>query len=267
MSRDDFDLRVLSLGAGKQSSVLYLGAVEGMFGDPAGMIAIFANTMNERSATYAWLDELEQIGGTVIPILRPSAGNLKEDALRSMRESPSRFLPIPAYCVSGQREGMGRRQCTRSHKLEVIHQEVRRQLGLKRGEVGKGRFRVEVWIGISLDESHRARPSRYPILGYRWPLLIEQPMTRADCIRWLEERGHDKVVPSSCWHCPFKNDRDWMELRANDPAAWEEAVAFDREINVEGHYLHVSLKPLGEVELSGGRQIEMFVGCEGMCGV
>jgi hypothetical protein len=242
-------------------------ACEGLLG-PLPSVAIFADTQCERQATYEWLGQLEEIGGHRIPIVTPTQGNLAEDALHSMRTTASRFLPLPAFVDEGGIGRMGRRQCTRSHKLDVIHREIREQLGLAKGERAAGRLYAEVWIGISGDESQRARPSRFELLGYRWPFLIDRPMRRRDCLMWLDQRGHPLPVKSSCVFCPFKVDVDWLELRDQDPDGWERAVAFDREINLEGHYLHRSLRPLDQVAFDPSVQLDLFgQECEGLCGV
>lgn len=49
-------LRVLSLGAGVQSSTLYLMACAGEFGEESPTVAIFADTQWEPPAVYEWLE-------------------------------------------------------------------------------------------------------------------------------------------------------------------------------------------------------------------
>ncbi|RGC65499.1 hypothetical protein C5N14_28255 [Micromonospora sp. MW-13] len=62
--------------------------------------------------------------------------------------------------------------------------------------------------------------------------------------------------------CPFHDEGFWADLRADSPAEWTDAVAFDRAIrigsakaNVEGHplrgqfFLHSARVPLDEVVL------------------
>ena len=55
---------------------------------------------------------------------------------------------------------MLRRQCTNHYKIEPIYKQIRRLAGGKRGRpFPKGRH-VEMWLGISLDEVGRMKPSR-----------------------------------------------------------------------------------------------------------
>src|SRR6266511_6052870 len=74
-------LRILSLGAGVQSTTLLLMALQGEFPDRLDC-AIFADTSWEPKATYEhlkWLEDMAKEGG--IPVYRVSAGNLRQDLL------------------------------------------------------------------------------------------------------------------------------------------------------------------------------------------
>src|SRR5688500_16994503 len=73
--------RVLSLGAGVQSSTLYLMAVAGEFGTERPEVAVFADTQWEPRSVYTWLDRLEEIGGAIVPIKRVTAGSVRDSVL------------------------------------------------------------------------------------------------------------------------------------------------------------------------------------------
>jgi hypothetical protein len=85
--------RLLSLGAGVQSTTLLMLAAEGRIGPLDG--AIFADTGWEPAAVYEHLDRLEreiaQPAG--IPIHRVSVGNIRNDAL----DPAHRFASMPLY--------------------------------------------------------------------------------------------------------------------------------------------------------------------------
>lgn len=66
-------LRVLSLGAGVQSSALLLMADEGRFGDDKPDVAIFADTQCEPSYVYENLTKLRFAVGIEVQIV--TAGN------------------------------------------------------------------------------------------------------------------------------------------------------------------------------------------------
>ncbi|ONH62359.1 hypothetical protein CcI49_02980 [Frankia sp. CcI49] len=84
-------LRVLSLGAGVQSTTLALLAAEGVLPKPD--VAIFADTGWEPEAVYLHLARLEKVMASAgIPLLRVSHGNLRDDVL-----DPHVFATLPAY--------------------------------------------------------------------------------------------------------------------------------------------------------------------------
>lgn len=271
-------MRVLSLGAGVQSSTLYLMAVTGEFGDERPTVAIFADTQAEPRAVYDWLEELERLGGAVIPIRRVTEGNLTQIIGKQRPTGKWRHLPIPAYIDMGDgKSALANRSCTRDYKIRPIRREVRRLLGLT-GKRSPNEAIAEQWIGISLDEAHRMKDSPEPWLRHRWP-LIERRMSRSDCLHWMESRGYPRPPKSSCTFCPYHDAAAWAQIKS-DPAALAEAVAVDERIRelwagrVPGAmYLHRSLTPLAEALESDATiddpdQIDMFGNeCEGLCGV
>lgn len=135
------------------------------------------------------------------------------------------------------------------------------------------------WIGISLDEAQRMKPSRKPWIVHRWP-LVDLGMKRHDCLRWMEKRAIPKPPRSACICCPFHSDAEWRRMRDKEPVEFAKAVQFEKDLqkvkaetdNLRGvPFLHNSLKPLGEVDLSTDierGQGEMFGNdCTGLCGV
>lgn len=265
-------VRVLSLGAGVQSTTLALMAAHGEIEPPD--YAIFADTQWEPRAVYEHLDRLQS--ALPFPILRVSAGNLKADVEAKHTTKHGRFAQVPFFVrkLNGEM-AIGRRQCTLHYKVSPIKREVRRLLGHN----GKGRVRslAEVWIGISLDEIHRMKDSGVKYITNRWP-LIERRMTRGDCLEWLKRVGWT-APKSSCLGCPFHSDAQWRAIRDQSPDEWAETVRLDRLIR-EGarargilgeQYMHRSGQPLDEVDLSTAEergQLDLFANeCEGMCGV
>lgn len=265
-------LRVLSLGAGVQSTTLALMAATGEI--PAPDCAIFADTGWEPRAVYEHLDRLE--AALTYPVYRVSAGNLRDDIEGKHSARSGRFAAVPWFTRDDKGQiGMGRRQCTAHYKLEPLARKVRDLLGHN----GRGRVRgvVEVLVGISTDEAARMRPARVRYMQNVWP-LIDLGMSRAACLRWLERAGWH-APKSSCIGCPFHSNTQWRELRDNAPEEWAEAVRLDALIRDGGsargivaqQFMHRSCKPLAEVDLSTWAergQPDLFnMECEGMCGV
>lgn len=85
-------LKVLSLGAGVQSSCLLLMAHHGEIERPG--CVIFADTQAETQATYEYLNWLESV--VTIPIHRKTKGNLEDNVLRAVGSSNWRLAqPLP----------------------------------------------------------------------------------------------------------------------------------------------------------------------------
>lgn len=265
-------LRVLSLGAGVQSSTILLMALAGELDRPD--CAIFADTGWEPQAVYRHLDWLEGVARAVgIPVHRVSAGNLREDALASIRDGSSRVANPPFFIRSaaGKREGMLRRKYTTDYKVVPIRKEIRRLAEARSGTKRLPPGCVEQWFGISLDESHRMRDSDTKYIRHAYP-LIDRRMTRQDCIAWLRSRGHRVPPKSACLGCPFRSDDAWREIKHGDPAEWRQTVEFDHAIRrgvpgVRGEaHLHRSLVPLDLVDFRS--KPSLFADeCSGHCGV
>src|SRR3990167_11531987 len=182
---DNTDLRTISLGAGVQSTALYLMALDGLIG-PMPDVAIFADTQQEPPWVYENVWRLAAEGGDRIPIIIATGGDLGEAVRRRVGASKGRFASVPFWVMSESeaRPSPGRRQCTREFKIDVVKQEIRRQLGVGFRQRAT-RYRVEEWIGISMDEGIRAKPTRTQWIKTRWPFLMDRPMRRQQIKEWL----------------------------------------------------------------------------------
>lgn len=204
-------LRLLSLGAGVQSTVLTLMACDGTLPGLDG--AIFADTGWEPRKVYGQVDRLEaMLTAASIPLYRVSQGNLREDSINPAH----RFASVPYFVRNPDgSDGMGRRQCTSEYKLAPIGRKVRELLGATTPDyrrVPKGRI-AEQWIGFSTDEIHRVSDKDgVSYVRKRYPLL-ELGMSRKDCERWLKARGWGDTAKSACVGCPFHGNAQWRELR------------------------------------------------------
>ena len=273
-----YDFTYLSLGAGVQSSALLLMSSEELFGVPKADIAIFSDTQSEPPWVYEHLEKLHELA--TIPIISVTAGNLHDDTLSGIGAGHKNFITIPVYSANLEGEALPlRRQCTYEYKIQPIQKEIRRQLGYKpRMRVKEN---VQALLGISLDESLRMKPSRYPYITNEYP-LIDARFTRQDCLNILQEYGWSVPKKSACVFCPFHRDSNWKDYKDNHPEVWKEIVAFDEKIRTMGKmtkkdstqfaYLHRSLQPINDVDFTKGGQLQFDIDgfndeCEGMCGV
>lgn len=273
-------LRILSLGAGVQSTTLALLAAHGIIGPmPDG--AIFADTGAEPAAVYKHLDWLSS-GVLPYPVHRVAEGDLGKIIGQKRPTGKWVHMPIPAFIASsnGGRAALLNRSCTQDYKIRPIRRKVRELAGLTRKRSPKEPV-VEQWIGISCDEAQRMKDSREPWVRHRYP-LIELGMTRADCLKWIAAHGYPTPPKSSCTFCPFHDAEQWKATKA-DPEAWAQALEMDERIRhlwagrvPSPLYLHRSLKPLAEAVaeleaktvLDVDDNLDLFTNeCEGMCGV
>lgn len=156
-------LRVLSLGAGVQSTTLLLMSLRGELPRLDGVV--FADTQWEPKAVYEHLEflrrECEKAG---VPLYTGTAGNLREDGIEFRSRgwargetSKKRYASIPVFVKNPDgSQGRVNRQCTKEYKIEVVDRIIRRLiLGLKAGRPAPPGS-VEHWFGITTDESRRA---------------------------------------------------------------------------------------------------------------
>ena len=261
-------MKILSLGAGVQSSTILMMSILGELERLDA--AIFADTQWESKATYRHLWWLAgQAGAAGIPLYVVTRGDVRTGYYR--RKSDEAYRPMPYFTRNSDgSKGMTSRQCTQNHRIIPIEQQVRRILGVKR-ITGIGT--VETWLGISMDEMRRVRQAKRKWQVFRYPLIEDVEMTRGDCIRWNERRGFPIPPRSACLGCPFQSDREWTR-RLDDPEEWAEIVAHDREIreNVKESldgvlYLHHSRKPVTEIEEWEDQPGLWGDECAGVCGV
>ena len=122
----------------------------------------------------------------------------------------------------------------------------------------RGRFNQRGWTDVSFP-------------------LIEDGMTRQDCINYLEQRVPHNVPRSACVYCPYKSNREWLALKRAGGADWQRALAIDNALRTEGTplnkrlnypaYLHRSCKPLEECKLDEDQMNLFDMECEGGCGL
>ena len=280
-------LKVLSLGAGVQSTCVLLMSCESML--PKLDAAVFADTQWEPKAVYkhlAWLETEARAAG--IPVLRGTRGDLRADGIEFRRTGGKacgdpgyrRFASIPLFVLNPDGTvGIINRQCTSEYKIEVVERIIRRDLlGLKPRQVAP-KNAVDHWFGISADEVYRRRTSPNHWQTFRYPLiddvtspkrdtLFGRGFDRQDCLDWIESRGYPRPPRSACIGCPYHSDAEWLDMKQNRPDEWTDAVAFDREIraadaalqasgtkkSLAGRrvglpFLHRTCKPLDEVIL------------------
>jgi hypothetical protein len=250
--------RVLSLGAGVQSTTLLLLSAKGEL--PKLDAAIFADTGWEPKAVYEHLNRVEEeiAKPAGIPIYRVSYKNIRDEEL-----SPDKkFAQIPYYVMREDgKKRMGIRQCTYNFKIKPVLNQIRLILGAEEknnGQAGRLPWGVslEQWIGISTDEVQRAKDSKVKYIKNSFPLL-DIGWSRKNRIEYLSKNGFGSTPKSACIGCPFHGNKEWKFLRDNSPEEFQDAVDFDNSLRSSQlphlakvkAYLHTSYEPLESANL------------------
>ena len=270
------NFQVLSLGAGVQSTVMALMAEQGYDAFSKPDIAIFADTGWEPSAVYEHLNWLEK--QLSYPVVRVSNGNIKEDILNGINPEGRQFIDMPVYVTKDDgKQYVGTRQCTKQYKLKPIHKYLREILKLAPGKRAPKETQVEMWLGLSIDEASRVKPSREEWITLSYPLL-DRNLSRNQLYQWFKERYPNRKLPkSACIGCPYHSDQMWAEMKKNDPESFQEAVHVEWAMQnvpqsrgaLDGTaYLHRSRKPLSQVKFNTqNNNATMAEECEGICGI
>lgn len=210
---------IISLGGGIQSSTMLLLAIHGLI-TPKPMCAIFSDPQWERPATYEHIKWLSEIGAeNGIPVYTITWGNIRDDML-NQEFGDSFGIPFYVKSPTKNRYVQLKRQCTADYKIRPIAEMVKKLV-----PVSHKRPACQ-WIGISIDESQRMKPSRVKYMHHRYP-LIEMRWGRDTCVEWLKEQGYPIPVRSSCIGCPFHSNDGWAELNEDELA---DAIDFDNKI-------------------------------------
>lgn len=272
-------IRILSFGAGMQSSAILLMAIRGDFKLDH---AIFADTGWESKDVYEYIDYISPMAKSAgIQFHHVSKGDLRRDILdRQVVGGTGRFASMPLFVKRASiLPGGGQipRQCSSEYKIEPIHARIREILELRPRQWWPRVPVVEKFYGFSAEEQRRkerllsntAPKMKWAI--HRFP-LIKRNMTRLDCLAWIESKGFRRPPTSSCIGCPYHSDAFWSEMKAERSEEFSDAVEFDlgirklRDLHSDA-FLHASRRPLSGVRFDVDRTPDMFgEECFGLCG-
>lgn len=202
-------LRIVSLGAGMQSSALLMLAIEGRV---AADCAIFADTGWEPQSVYDNLavltDHAEREG---FPLYTVTAGNIFDDWTSGNRQAS-----VPFYLRNPDgTDGILNRQCTGDYKIGPLRRKARELAGYHASEAPHPPPNTITFLqGISLDEIQRVKPSDVQYVKLEYPLVFDfkPPWRRADCAKYLRQRWNIEAPKSACVGCPYMGDRRWLNL-------------------------------------------------------
>lgn len=262
-------IHIISLGAGVQSSAMALMLDNHAFRDvifPKPKFGVFADTGDEPTEVYAWLEKLKGWLSFPIHTVKSPKGKLSENILLNG------FSQIPAFRIGEDgKVQMGKRQCTNHWKIRPITHKIREVTETKHKRLEPDAFHV--MKGISTDEISRVKPSRERSQIAEFP-LIANGFSRTGCDRWLREHGYGIAPKSACEFCPLRSDEQWRHSKRKGGKGWDLIVAIDQKLRSNGEYLHRTAKPIEEIDFNkpidddaAQGQLQFNNECEGMCGV
>jgi hypothetical protein len=231
--------QILSYGGGRQTVALCLLIHRGLLPQPDRIV--IADTGREKRSTWDWMRDY------TLPLLR-EIGLTIEVAPRELATvdlyARNGDLLLPVFTATGKLPGY----CSNEWKARVVNRHLR-ATGVTTGVL---------WIGFTLDESERIKKSARGEPG-AWPKrypLTELMLTKANCVRVIEDFGWPVPPTSACWMCPNMANEEWIEIRTNRPDEFAQACALDEEIRAEdlarggsGVFLHHSRVPLAQADL------------------
>lgn len=99
---------------------------------------------------------------------------------------------------------------------------------------------ITQYLGITLDEVERAKPSEVKWIRHEYPLL-DRKMYRSDCELFLKKAGLPIPPKSACIFCPFTSKLRWVEKAKNNRGDFIKAVCIDHFIRKQrpGHTIYV----------------------------
>lgn len=245
---------VWSYGGGTQSVAIAVLVTQGKLPLPERIV--IADTSREATETWEYMREV------VNPLLA--------EVDREVEVAPHALATVGLYGKNGDLlipaftgEGKLPTFCSNEWKKRVVQRWCRKQ--------GYGpKNPIRVWLGISVDEVHRAKPSGVSWMEYDWPLLTGIPSRRDECVSLVRSAGLPTPPRSACWMCPHRNNAEWRRLRDHYPDDWRRALALEQSIRkrdgVDGQlFLHHSRVELASAEVNSQSE-SLFEECDsGFC--
>ncbi len=123
--------------------------------------------------------------------------------------------------------------------------------------------------GMSLDEVDRMKVTKVKWLKNHYPLIFDIPKRRYECLLVIEDFGLPPPSQSSCWMCPNITNCEWQEIKVHDPADFEQAITFEKQISSAdeqgGLWLHQSKTPLSEADFTNASKSYPLFDCAEGC--
>ena len=228
-------MKILSFGAGMQSTALALMACENAVNTPVPYPAVpiyDAVIFCDLGLEPPWVARQVEFTRCAceqarIPFYVLDTP-LYQDFMQNFGERRTISIPWWTLKEDGHKSKMPR-NCTIDYKIEAISKFVRWELlGYRKGQ----RLRPEdvkaheMHMGFSAEEAQRCKENPNRLFVNRFP-LVEMGLTRADNYKYiLEEWGLDTKA-SACAFCPFHRNYFFQYIKEHEPKTYAAVMGVD----------------------------------------
>lgn len=252
------EINVISWGGGTQSTALMLMALNGEYNIKKPDYIILSDTGDENEMVYSQIFKVSKYVkdtyGVDIIITKKNKIKLDLPSMETLivkgglgekkqfKTSPYADLYqeqvlfykgiidqanlVPSWVINkdGNIGKMMGRQCTVEYKITQIIREIREREGLKR--FNHKQHKINMYIGFSVDEMYRLKPSITPYINNVYP-LYEAGLSKIDCIAYVERELGFKPKSSVCNMCYANRFDTIYDIYKNDKVSWEKLLVLD----------------------------------------
>lgn len=228
-------MKILSLGAGQQSTALALMSCENVIHKqkfplvPIYDAILFCDLGAEREWVYKQAHFIENACRKAgIPLYVLKGKNLKEDYFSNYGRS--RVVTIPFWSIdeNGKKAKMTR-HCTIDYKICQMQKFVKYQLlGYRKYQRIKPEdlHAHEMHIGFTAEEQQRIFDSKHKLFVNKFP-MVEMGLTRADNFAYVKETWGLETRGSACLFCPFHTNYFFDHCKKTCKSDYKTILEFD----------------------------------------
>lgn len=235
MSTSSNEMKILSCGAGMQSTALALMSCENKIEKdrhplvPIYDAVIFCDLGREPEWVYSQVRFIQEACKKVAIPFYILDTHLYDDYVSNF--GATRVVSIPFWTIDENgKKGKMMRNCTLDYKINAIQKFVRYELlGYKKYQ----RLREEdlkaheMHIGFSVEEKRRCKENPHKMFVNQFP-LVELGLERKDNYAYIKDVWGLETKASACNICPFHRNYFFKHLKDTDKKAYQEVVDFDQ---------------------------------------
>lgn len=228
-------MKILSFGAGMQSTALALMACENAMNDPAPYpqvpvydAVIFCDLGLEPLWVHAQLEFTRKACEAAGIFFKVLDTPLYQDFMENFGERRTISIPWWTLREDGHKSKMPR-YCTLDYKVEAISKYVRWELlGYRKGQKLRPEDvkAHEMHMGFGFEEKHRCKENPNRMFVNKYP-LVDMQLVRADNYKYILEHWSLDTKASACAFCPFHRNYFFQYIRDHEPSTYSAVLDVD----------------------------------------